>query len=276
MASIFWVDVVELPEANESPADGVYYYLKSLVAWAVALYQLLQPDLLKIFSAISVDVVLVTGFRSDIMTADEIVSGFLERHPNSQNIIETFKPYLETNLPSFFPGAIHSEATLMGLISYFSPDNDAEHIRSDTEILNFDTFKKDFRPVCYYFLSFIGNTNRYFQALVNLAIAAEKKCCWCCDKLSQLVNPTVLIPRSNGVIYPWCPPRIGIGLGKLEVLETQLWTKLYEELMQKHRGARAVSFSRSIDDDSLLLDLNMGATPKFLLSSNGTMSRLAS
>jgi hypothetical protein len=64
---------------------------------------------------------------------------------------------------------------------------------------------------------------RYFQALTNPAIAAGKKCCWCCAKLSELMNPTILIPGSHGTIYPWCPPRIGVSLGILEALESELW-----------------------------------------------------
>ena len=92
------------------------------------------------------------------MTIDDVVSGLLERYSYSKKYIKTFKQVLETNLPSFFRGAIHAEATLMGLISCFSLDDDEGYIRRDTEILNFDTFKEDFRLVCCHLLSFIANT----------------------------------------------------------------------------------------------------------------------
>ena len=79
---VLWIDGVELrPEPDESPADGVYRYLEGIVAWAVALHQLLKPDLVRNFSAISASVVLVTGFRSDVMSSDDVISGLLERYP---------------------------------------------------------------------------------------------------------------------------------------------------------------------------------------------------
>ena len=155
--TLFPVDEAELLEHNESPADRVYRYLEGVVAWAVALHQLLKPDLLKNFSVISVDIVLVTGFRSDIMSTDDVISGLLKRYPNSKNFIQTSKPYIEAKVPSFFHGAIHAEATLtlMGFMSYISFDNnDDEHSGFDAGISNPDTFKKIFRPVCCHFLSF--------------------------------------------------------------------------------------------------------------------------
>ena len=68
----------------------MYRYLEGIVAWAVALhqFQLLKPDLVKKFSAISASVVLVTGFKRDVMSSDDVISGLLEipefkkSHPN--------------------------------------------------------------------------------------------------------------------------------------------------------------------------------------------------
>ena len=86
--------------------------------------------------------------------------------------------------------------------------------------------------------------------MVNPAIAAGKKC-WCCEKLSDLINP-VSIPRSHGIIYPWCPPRIGIDLAVLEALEKQLWARLYEVLKEKHQSSThsCRSSESSLIDDS--------------------------
>ena len=119
-----WIDDIELrQEPRESPKDLVYRHLENVVACSYALNQLLQPDVVKIFKAISANVVLVTGFSTDVMSTDDVLSGLLERYPRSKDIFQTTKPYLESNVPTFFHGAIHPEATLMGLISYFKPDH---------------------------------------------------------------------------------------------------------------------------------------------------------
>jgi hypothetical protein len=240
-----WIDDVELRlEPNESPESGVYRYLEGVVAWAVALHQLLKPDLAKIFKATSASVVFVTGFRSDVMSTDDIVSGLLERYPNAESFMQTSKPYLESKVPSFFHGAIHAEATLMGLISYLNPNHEHNVYGRDAEILNEDSFNlESFWPVCCLFFVPIHNQHIYFQALAKKpAIATGNKCCWCCQKISQLIGP-ISIPGSHGVIYPWCPPQIGISLATLEVLETKLWERLYDELKNKH-------YSTQIIDDS--------------------------
>ena len=84
------------------------------------------------------------------MTADSIISELLERNKNHKKKIKAFKPYLKSNLPSFFYGTVHAEATLMGLMTYFSPVAEQQSTRGDhnTEILNLDTFKETFTPVC--------------------------------------------------------------------------------------------------------------------------------
>jgi len=165
------------------------------------------------------------------MSTNDVISGLCERYSVSENFIQISKPYLESIAPSFFRGAIHAEATLMLLISYFTLD---DHRRNE-EILNRDTFEEFFRP-----------------ALPNPAIATGKKCCWCCEKLSQLVHP-ILMPGSHGTIYPWCPPR-GINIVILETLESQLWAKLFQGLKDKHRSTDSHQSlgSSSIDDSEII------------------------
>lgn len=70
-----------------------------------------------------------------------VISGLLERYPNASYFIETTKPLLESMVPLFFYGAIHAEATLMGLISFLSLD-DHERNRHDAKISNPDTFRE--------------------------------------------------------------------------------------------------------------------------------------
>ena len=110
-----------------------------------------------------------------------------------------------------------------------------------------------------FFVSFIANTVWYFQVLANPAIAAGKKCCSCCTKISQLINPAVVIPGSHGAIYPWCPPRVGVGLDILEALESQLWDRLYQGLREKHQSSthsHQSSEPSSIDDSELITFLS--------------------
>ena len=213
---------------------------------------LLNPDLLKNFQAISASVVLFTGFSSDVMSTDDVVSGLLERYPNAENILQTSMPYLESKIPSSFHGAIHAEAALMGLAFYFAPyykpnGRDAE-IVSNLDNSNLESF----------YVPFTANTF-IFQDLGIPAIATGKKCCWCCNKLSQLANPVVLLPESHGVIQPWCPPRVGIDLRVLEALETQLWEKLYNALKEKHRSVRrseSESFKLSLQSSSARVEFD--------------------
>ena len=130
----------------------------------MSLHQLLKLNGRKKFATVSVDVVLATGFRSDVMSADDVISGLLKRYPNANNLIQTTKPFLESMVPSFFHGAIHAEATLMGLISYFFLD-DHERNKHDARISNPDTFKENFRPVCCHFCLFHSQYSLVFSGI---------------------------------------------------------------------------------------------------------------
>lgn len=72
-----------------------------------------------------------------------------------------------------------------------------------------------------------------------MPIAVSKKCCWCCWRLYQHWHPTdpkhtpppkdssdtspdLFLSGSHSIIYPWCPPPIGIPF--------EFLTKLKEEL----------------------------------------------
>lgn len=137
-----------LPEPNESQADGVYRYLEGIVGWAAALHQLLKPGLIKKNLTISVGVVIATGSRSDVMSFDDVISGLLEKYPTSKDFIQTHKQYLKLNVPPFFYGTIHAEATLMGLISYFPLDDGHKLNGRHSELLKPETFEEIIRPVC--------------------------------------------------------------------------------------------------------------------------------
>jgi len=140
---------------------------------------------------------------------------------------------------SYFYGTVHAEATLMGLIaSLFLEDHEKDKSNA-TEI------------------TYEGRKIRLEQAIISLlgianpAIAVGKMCCWCCQKLSQLINPLISTPGSHGTIYPWCPPRIGISLEVLEVLEGQLWGRLCQAL-HEHSHQRQSTHSRQSSGPSTI------------------------
>ena len=91
------------------------------------------------------------------MSIDEVISGLLEKYPSSKDFIQTHKQYLASMVPPYFHGTIHAEATLMGLISYFSLGG-REFNRRDLELSNRDTFEEIIQPVCCH-LSFLFIAN---------------------------------------------------------------------------------------------------------------------
>jgi hypothetical protein len=115
------------------------------------------------------------------LSTDDVISGLLEKFPKSKDLIQESKPYLESIIPSFFRGTIHAEATLMGLISYFTPDDDHERKRRDLEISNRDTFEEIFRPVCYFFAPFHSEHTLIFSGFPS------RKACYLRGKEMLLV-----------------------------------------------------------------------------------------
>ena len=74
------------------------------------------------------------------------------------------------------------------------------------------------------------------------------------DAAQNFVNLLTQQYQFPGLIYPWCPPRIGIVLDVLEALEAQLWAILYQGLRVEHQNSthsRQSSESSSIDESEL-------------------------
>lgn len=46
------------------------------------------------------------------------------------------------------------------------------------------------------------------------------------------------LPGSNGVIYPWSPPRVGVDLKVLLELENDFWTDLHTRILEIRYSAR--------------------------------------
>ena len=139
----------------------------------------------------------------------------------------------------------------MGLISYFKPDH--KHNERDEEISNQDTFNLE---------SFLPP---YFQAVETPSIAiGNNKCCWCCQKLYHYTNP-ISTPASHGIIYPWCPPRVGISLHVLEWMETQLWDKLHLTLREENQYPSSRRSLKSSGSSSTIFSDSEIESNRFLL-----------
>jgi hypothetical protein len=52
-----------------------------------------------------------------------------------------------------------------------------------------------------------------------------KKCCWCCDKLGNLLGD-IKLQGSHGKVYAWSPPQVGLDVTILQALEDALWDEL--------------------------------------------------
>ena len=165
--------------------------------------------------------------KTDLMTTAEVIQEFFLRQPASSpearaTIENEIKEY---HTKKMFTGTIHAEATLMGLLSYFSHDSSVNY---GGRIEDIGLLNEFIRPVRYFQLSFPPPlyTHPLMKATVEKSIAVStKKCCWCCNKLGSLLGD-VKLPGSHGVLCSWTPPRMGIDITLLQALEDSLWKEL--------------------------------------------------
>lgn len=144
------------------------------------------------------------------MTDKEVIEEFFRRRPASsseariciENIIR------ENHTKKKFTGTTHAEATLMGLLTYFSPGSPSVNHGHQIEDVSLRLLKELIEP-----------------AIFEKAIAVGKKCCWCCDRLGSLLG-NIKLPGSHGVLFSWTPPRIGVDVSVLQALENKLWVEM--------------------------------------------------
>ena len=116
--------------------------------------------------------------------------------------------FRENHKAAKFTGATHAEATLMGLLKSFPlGPSFANH---DVEIQVVELLKQLVEPVCLLFLPtcmylMYKLFGRRRQATFENAIAVDKRCCSCCDRLGTLLG-NVKWPGSHEVLYSWRPP----------------------------------------------------------------------
>lgn len=108
-------------EPDESEGQLVFRHLQAIVAWHAAATGLLQKKLRLVAKTLRVGLVEVTQSNSNLMTDDEVIQEFFRRRPAASPEARTcIENIIRENHRKTFTGATHAEATLMGLLTYFS------------------------------------------------------------------------------------------------------------------------------------------------------------
>lgn len=207
------------PEPYESSGNRVLRYLKGIVAWHAATASLLTPTYSKIIrGGLSLSLLEIPRASSDIANFDDICGAYFTG--SSKSVVaykDLAQSILKPHLPQTFPGTVHAEATLMGLLAYFSSSSSRVAFEMPLRDDHVATLDKLLEP-----------------ATTENVIAVGRKCCWCCDRLRlELLsanNMRFKFPGSNGVIYPWSPPRMGVDLKVLQRLENALFQELLKAI----------------------------------------------
>jgi len=213
-------------EYGESEGQQVLRHLKGIVAWHAAAVGLLDGRFRHVTQRLVVGLVEVTSNESKLFTDEEVIQESFRRYPNPSPEDRRFieNSIRENHEAAEFTGTTHAEATLMGLLKSFPP---APPFTNHIEIEGVQFLKQLIEPVCLLSLPlciFDVQAVR-MQATFENAIAVNKKCCWCCDRLGTLLGD-VKLPGSHGVLYSWRPPRVGVDVSVLRSFESHLWDEM--------------------------------------------------
>ena len=137
-------------EPHESDGHQVFRYLQAIVAWHAAAKSLLDTNRRCVAPTLRVGLVEVAQSQPDLMTAEEVIEEFFRRRPASsseapmsiENIIR------ENHTKKKFTGTTHAEATLMGLLTYFSPGPPSVNHGDQIEDVSLRLLKELIEPVC--------------------------------------------------------------------------------------------------------------------------------
>jgi len=149
------------PEPGESKGDQVLRYLRTVVAWHAAIYALCSNEALPgLLKNIEIGLIEVPSSPPEILTQGEISAEFFRRFPVMvpvrQEVDEILKSRYSDNRRRFdnnsnvFFGCVHAEATLMGLLNYYS--RYSAHAGQDVGIENPQGMQRIVEPVCFFHL----------------------------------------------------------------------------------------------------------------------------
>ena len=134
------------PEPGERKGGRVFRYLERVIAWHEAVDTLCNnkttPGLLK---NIVIDVIEVPRFLSSATTLPEICGEFFVRFPRMMEHYEHAVKALTNHGSDAFPGCVHAEATLMGILNYYG--HYSAHASQDAGIQNPRTMQQVAQPV---------------------------------------------------------------------------------------------------------------------------------
>jgi len=220
-----------------------------MLAWTAALDSLTSRKHLSIISGkLDIGLVHVPRASRDIAGIEVITDEFFARFPHrsveeSGRVQDT--TYLQTCWKPEYTGTTHAEATLMGLLTYFSEPNPSSCVDY------WNALQRDSK-VAQRMEVLIGPT----AGTADKVIGVGKKCCWCCSTLSSILSQdkhvSIKLPGSHGIIYPWSPPHVGLDVSVLEILEERLWVELHTAIEKGDFGvplSRQSSGSSSVDDE---------------------------
>ncbi|EDR06078.1 uncharacterized protein LACBIDRAFT_294726 [Laccaria bicolor S238N-H82] len=226
-------------EPNESDGQQVLRHLQAIVAWHAAAQSLLDKNRRQIAPTLRVGLVEVTPRHPDLMTVEDFVKEFFLKRPASSSEARTsIENIIRKNYTmATFTGTTHAEATLMGLLKYFSPGSPSVNYGNQIEDATLRLLKEFIEPATF-----------------EKAIAVGKKCCWCCDRLGSLLDIDIKLPGSHGVLFAWTPPRVGVEVTILQQLEKELWDEMSAAVTDKISGghSRQSSGSSTVFDENPL------------------------
>ena len=95
------------------------------------------------------------------MTDKEVIQKFFRRRPASSPEARIFVENIikENHIKKTFTGTTHAEATLMGLLTYFSPGSPSVNYEDQIEDVSLRLLEGFIEPVCCLLLSFLPLTS---------------------------------------------------------------------------------------------------------------------
>ncbi|KAL4065128.1 hypothetical protein J3A83DRAFT_4099768 [Scleroderma citrinum] len=200
-------------------------YLQALVAWPGAVRSLLTDEFLAFFKDdLTVGLVNVQPGELSLCSTEEMMEEYVRIFSSSDGskLRDELKRKFKKHCSHPCSKTVHAEATLMGLVSYLA---------SDDARLNYGN-------------SIPENDDQILRQIIDpgaieIGIAVGKDCCWCCNKLAYHLGAHLQkgfkLPQTQGRIYGWKPPRVGIPVAVLELLEDDLWLELVKALYEPPR-----------------------------------------
>ena len=138
-------------EYNDNEGQQVLRHLKAIVAWHAAAIVLLDGRFQHVTQNLVVGLVEVTSNELKPLTDEEVIQEYFRQYPKSSPEDRRFieNSIRENHKEAKFIGTTHAEATLMGLLEYFSPGSAFVH--QDVQIEGDDFLNHLIETVCLFF-----------------------------------------------------------------------------------------------------------------------------